>query len=36
MTVSASKAGGKWLVTHEHVSMPFDMKTGKVAADLEP
>ena len=36
VTVGYRKVGGKWLVTHEHVSMPFDMKTGKVAADLEP
>ena len=36
VTVGYRKAGGKWLVTHEHVSMPFDMKTGKVPADLKP
>ena len=36
VTVGYRKAGSKWLVTHEHVSMPIDMKTGKVPADLEP
>jgi ketosteroid isomerase-like protein len=36
VTVGYRKAGGKWLVTHEHVSMPIDMKTGKVPADLKP
>ena len=36
VTVGYRKAGGKWMVTHEHVSMPIDMKTGKVPADLKP
>ena len=36
VTVGYRRAAGKWLVTHEHVSMPIDMKTGKVPADLKP
>jgi uncharacterized protein (TIGR02246 family) len=36
VTVGYRKEGGKWLVTHEHVSMPIDMKTGKAATDLKP
>ena len=36
VTVGYHKHGGRWLVTHEHVSMPIDMKTGKVPADLKP
>ena len=31
-----SKIDGAWVVTHEHVSVPFDMETGKAACDLEP
>jgi ketosteroid isomerase-like protein len=27
---------GKWLITHEHVSDPIDMETGKVIFDLQP
>ena len=36
VTVGYRKTGGKWLVTHEHVSMPIDMKTGKAPFDLKP
>ena len=36
VTVCCRKVGGKWMVTHEHVSVPFDMATGKAAVDLEP
>ena len=36
VTVGYRKTGGKWLVTHEHVSMPIDMKTGKAPTDLKP
>jgi uncharacterized protein (TIGR02246 family) len=35
-TLGFHKAGGKWLVTHEHNSVPFDMKTGKASLDLKP
>ena len=27
---------GRWLLVHEHSSIPFDMKTGKVSLDLRP
>ena len=35
-TVGFKKIGGEWLVTHEHVSVPFDMETGRAAVDLKP
>jgi uncharacterized protein (TIGR02246 family) len=36
VTVGYRKLKGKWVVTHEHVSMPFDMETGRAACDLKP
>ncbi len=30
------KINGKWLITHEHVSDPVDMETGKAMFDLKP
>lgn len=30
------KIKGKWLVAHEHLSVPFDMNTGKALWDLTP
>jgi ketosteroid isomerase-like protein len=36
VTACLRRIGSKWLVTHEHVSMPFDMKTGKAMTDLKP
>ena len=35
-TVGYRKIDGKWTVTHEHVSVPFYMDTGKAACDLTP
>lgn len=36
-TVGFRKAGGRWLVTHEHVSVPFYMDgSNKAAVDLKP
>ena len=35
-TVGFEKINGEWLVTHEHVSLPFYMETGKAALDLKP
>ncbi len=35
-TVGFRKINGKWMVTHEHVSVPFYMDTGKAACDLKP
>lgn len=34
VTVGFQKRNGQWLVIHDHVSMPFDMETGKVVRDL--
>lgn len=30
------KTSGKWLVVHEHVSVPIDVRTGTAFMDLEP
>lgn len=30
------KMGGKWLITHDQVSVPFDIASGKGVTDLEP
>jgi uncharacterized protein (TIGR02246 family) len=30
------KAGGKWLIVHEHVSCPGDFVSGKILQNLEP
>jgi uncharacterized protein (TIGR02246 family) len=35
-TVCFRKIDGKWMITHEHSSVPFDPATGKAALDLEP
>jgi uncharacterized protein (TIGR02246 family) len=34
VTVGFQKRNGQWLVIHDHVSMPFDMETGKAVRDL--
>ena len=34
VTVGFQKRDGQWLVIHDHVSMPFDMETGKAVRDL--
>jgi ketosteroid isomerase-like protein len=36
VTVGFRKIEGRWLVTHEHVSVPFDMETSKASLDLTP
>lgn len=28
--------GGRWLIVHEHFSMPGDMESGKLLFDLQP
>ena len=33
-TVGFERRNGQWLVTHDHVSMPFDMETGKAVREL--
>ena len=35
-TVCFRKIDGKWMVTHEHNSVPFDVKSGKASLDLKP
>lgn len=35
-TTGFKKINDKWLITHEHVSDPIDMKTGKVMFNLKP
>ncbi|HEV7588388.1 MAG TPA: SgcJ/EcaC family oxidoreductase [Longimicrobium sp.] len=30
------RIGGRWRVTHEHSSVPFDMESLKASLDLEP
>jgi len=35
-TVCCRKIGGKWMVTHEHNSVPFDVESGKASLDLKP
>jgi uncharacterized protein (TIGR02246 family) len=35
-TVCFRKIDGKWLVTHEHVSVPIDMESSKGLFDLKP
>jgi uncharacterized protein (TIGR02246 family) len=30
------RVGGKWLITHEHFSAPFDVASGKALFDLQP
>lgn len=36
VTACYQKRDGKWLVTHEHQSVPFDPKSGKASLDLKP
>jgi ketosteroid isomerase-like protein len=36
-TVCVRKIGGKWTITHEHVSVPFEMRPPfKALLDLKP
>ena len=35
-TVCYRKLDGRWMVTHEHASVPFDVKSGQASLDLEP
>lgn len=30
------RKNGRWLVVHDHVSVPFDFATGKALTDLKP
>jgi len=35
-TACYHKTNGKWLIVHEHVSVPADLGTGKALLDLKP
>jgi ketosteroid isomerase-like protein len=35
-TVCYQRIEGRWMVTHEHNSVPFDPQTGKASLDLRP
>ena len=35
-TVCFRKVDGKWTITHEHNSVPFDVETGKASLGLKP
>ncbi len=35
-TTCLRKIDGRWIVSHEHNSVPFDPETGKAALDLKP
>lgn len=35
-TLCFVKEAGRWLITHQHTSVPFDAGTGKAALDLTP
>jgi ketosteroid isomerase-like protein len=36
LTCCFQKIDGKWLIVHEHVSLPADLKSGKAVMDLTP
>jgi ketosteroid isomerase-like protein len=36
MTLCFRKINGEWLITHEHVSVPANLATGKAALELKP
>jgi uncharacterized protein (TIGR02246 family) len=35
-TVCFRKIEGKWLITHQHSSVPFNVESGKASLDLKP
>ncbi len=35
-TACYRKVNGKWLIVHEHVSVPVDLKSGQALTDLKP
>ena len=36
LTCCFQKIEGKWLIVHEHVSLPADLKNGKAVMNLKP
>jgi len=35
-TSGLRKMNGKWLIVHDHVSVPIDFETGKAVLELKP
>jgi uncharacterized protein (TIGR02246 family) len=35
-TSGLRKISGRWLIVHDHISVPVDFETGKAALDLKP
>jgi uncharacterized protein (TIGR02246 family) len=35
-TACYRKIAGRWIITHQHSSVPFDPQTGKASIDLKP
>lgn len=35
-TLCCRKIEGRWMITHSHASVPFDMETGLASLDLQP
>jgi uncharacterized protein (TIGR02246 family) len=35
-TLGFRKVDGRWKIVHEHISVPFDMGTGKAMPEVEP
>ena len=35
-TTCFRKFNGRWMITHEHLSIPFDLETNKALWDLKP
>jgi ketosteroid isomerase-like protein len=35
-TACLRKVGGKWLIVHDHASLPFDVQSGRALSNLEP
>jgi uncharacterized protein (TIGR02246 family) len=36
VTSVGRRSDGRWLITHEHVSLPVDVESGRAATDLVP
>ena len=35
-TSAVKKINGKWLIVHDHISVPVDLESGKAVLDLKP
>lgn len=36
VTITAARRDGRWLIVHDHYSVPFDHESGKALMDLTP